>query len=510
MDAGPRPKLKFLEARDLRKSFGGAQALRGVDVDLVQGEVHGLIGANGAGKSTFVRILAGVVQPDAGTIVLDGVPCSISNPREAASHRLNFIHQELNLVPKFSPVQNIMLGLPKSKRLGIFLDEGAMRRRVEAAVARLGLMFPLNEPVERRTVAERWLISIARALVTDARLIAMDEPTASLSEREAQRLFRVIRKLADDGVAVLYVSHRLNEILELCDRVSVFKEGQVVSRLARHDLSKDLLVQAIVGRDVEALHLRRGLRTVGGKPILEARNLRRLPAVRDASIAVHEAEVLGIAGLVGSGRTELIRLLFGADRPTAGALLLDGKPVRFHSPADAIRRGIALVPEERRSQGLVLQKSVLFNINIASFRSARLSRLAPFIRRRETRRRARAQVDELQIKTPSLTTPVSALSGGNQQKVVLAKWLNQRVRVLILDEPTRGVDIGARSEMHRVMRDFAAAGVGVIVISSEFEELVGCDRIVVMAEGTVVGQLVGAEISEDAMLNMVYAHEVRG
>ena len=502
--AGERDPL--LEVRGLRKDFGGVRALKDVDLQVYPGEIHGLVGANGAGKSTLIKILAGLQSPDAGTVLIEGDPVNVQDPQHADRLGLQFIHQELNLVPKFSALQNITLGMPKKTRLGL-VDWRAEQLQVEAVAERLGINFPLNVPVENLSVANQWLVSMGRALVRKARLIAMDEPTASLSPVESERLFRVVEELSDDGISIIYVSHRLDEILDLCDRVTVFKDGERVNTVDRQSITKSSLIQDIVGGEFEEAS-KSSTATRNDDVLLEVRNLRREPAVRGVSFTIHRGEIVGLAGLVGAGRSELARLIFGADTAEGGEVLLDGKPLRPREPHDAVKRGVGLVPEERRSQGLVLTKSVAFNLNLSSLRSLRLVKWLPFVDRR---RRARLSTDmarRLAIKTPSVRTEVGRLSGGNQQKVVIGKWLTQEARLLMLDEPSRGVDIGARAEIHTIIRETVGRGSGVLVISSEEEELVGlCDRVLVMADGRMVGELSGAEITREAILRLSYAHD---
>jgi ABC-type sugar transport system ATPase subunit len=496
----------FLRVQKLAKHFGGVQALKGVDLEVLPGEVQGLVGANGAGKSTLIRCLAGIIQPDSGVVLLDDRPVQVPDPQVARALGLSFIHQELNLVPKFSALQNLLLGLPKPQRAGL-VDWKQARSQVQPVIERLGITFRLDTPVDELTVAERWLISIARSLLFRSRLIAMDEPTASLSAQESERLFRIIRELTAEGIAILYVSHRLDEILDLCARVTVFKDGARVLSVPRNELDKRSLVRAIVGGDVDPVG------SVSHAPparaaLLEVQNLRRGQVVRDASLTLHEGEVLGLAGLVGAGRTELVRMIYGADRPDSGAILLRGKPVRIRSPYEAVRQGIALVPEERRSQGLLLDKSVSFNVNIPRVRSLRAVSWLPVLNLGRARVRAQEIVDRLRVKTASVETPVRNLSGGNQQKVVIGKWLTEPIQVVILDEPSRGVDVGARGDIHMIVRNLAAQGAGVIVISSEVEELPGlCDRVLVMVEGRIAGELVGEAVTKEALLHMSYAHE---
>jgi ABC-type sugar transport system ATPase subunit len=495
----------FLQVRGLVKHFGGVQALKGVDLDVFQGEVHGLVGANGAGKSTLIRLLAGVYRPDAGTIAIDDQPLVIVDPQHASQLGLNFIHQELSLVPKFNALQNMTLGLPKATRAGL-INWGPVRREVEAVAARLGGHFPLDVPVETLSVADQWLISIGRALMRRARLIAMDEPTASLSAEEANRLFQIIRELAADGISVLYVSHRLDEIIELCDRVTVFKDGNRVLDANRRSVTKDALVRAIVGGDVAATTAAVG-GGAGGPVLLETRGLGRGTAVRDVSLQLRAGEVLGLGGLVGAGRSELARLLFGADKPDRGIVLLRGKQWQCRGPYDAVAHGIGFIPEERRSQGLILRQDITFNINLPDLKPLRFAKALPLISLGRAARRAQQVAGQLRVKTDRVSTPVNELSGGNQQKVVIGKWLTRDTRVLILDEPSRGVDVGARAEIHKSIKELAAGGAGIIVISSEVEELPGlCDRVLVMVEGRIAGELSGPEITKEAILQLSYAH----
>ena len=497
----------FVQVRGLKKAFGGVQALKGVDLDAFSGEVHGLVGANGAGKSTLIRLLAGLGQPDAGSIAVGGKTVEIGDPQEASRLGLSFIHQELNLVTKFSALQNIALGLPKPSRLGL-IDWATVRRQVDVVAARLGIHFSLNTPVEDLSVVEQWMVSIARALMRDARLIAMDEPTASLSAEESETLFRIVRELASDGIAILYVSHRLDEILDLCQRITVFKDGERTLVTDRRSLDKPALVRAIVGSELAPPEVRSG-REAAGPVALEARHLRRLPAVRDVSLTLHSGEVLGLAGLVGAGRSEVARLLFGADQLQGGEMLLANRPYHPRAPYDAVRNGIALVPEERRSEGLLLDKSVAFNINLSHLSPLRSRGWFPWLSQRRSAERARAMSERLNVKAGGMHLPVRQLSGGNQQKVVIGKWLMRAPRVLILDEPSRGVDVGARAEIHRIIRDLAAKGTAVLVISSDNEELPGlCDRALVMVEGRVTGELGGEELTREALLRLSYAHDL--
>ena len=496
----------FLLADNIEKSFGGAQALRGVSLTLRAGEVHGLVGANGAGKSTFIRILAGVVQPDGGRILLDGAPVVITTPHRASELGMSFIHQELAFVPAMTVLENIMLGLPKPTRFGM-VDWREVARRVAPVAQRVGVTAPLSANVRGLSTAENWLINICRALIRKARLIVMDEPTASLSAEESERLFAIIEDLARSGVAVLYVTHRLAEVLRLCDRVTAFRDGIAVAQIERATLSRPALIEAIVGRDVARLG-KPAVAATQGEVVLSVRDLARRPKVNGVSFDLHRGEVVGIGGLVGAGRTELARLIFGADRVDRGSMTLAGATFAPRNPAAAVRAGLGLVPEERRADGLVLSKSVAFNLQLSNLARVVRGPALPLIDDRRRRALAERAVRDLAIRTGSIETPVARLSGGNQQKVVIGRWLLRARRLLILDEPTRGVDIGARGEIHRLIRDLAAQGMAVLVISSEPDELPElCDRVLVMAEGRIVRELRGEQLSRNAIIAASYAEK---
>ncbi|PTE08626.1 ABC transporter [Mesorhizobium helmanticense] len=493
----------FLVAHDITKAFGGAQALKGVSLDIAPGEIHGLVGANGAGKSTFIRILAGLNHPDAGRIEIDGQSQQIATPQRATELGMSFIHQELAFVPGMTVLQNIMLGVPKKSRFGL-TDWRAIARDVAPIARRVGISAPLNASVKGLSTAEIWLINICRALVREARLIVMDEPTASLAASEAERLFAIVRDLSTSGVAVLYISHRLDEILNLCSRVSVFRDGRSVAELAGKGLNRAALVEAIVGGAI-----RDSQRTATTRPrgdvVMEASKLTRAPKVRGVSLKLHAGEVLGIGGLVGAGRTELARLLFGADRPDSGEMRLAGRPYQPASPAAAVRAGLGLIPEERRAEALFLSKSIAFNLGIANLDKIVHGRYLPLLNRRARTSMAGEMISSLSIKARNASTPVGRLSGGNQQKVAIGRWLQRKPKVLILDEPTRGVDIGARAEIHRLIRQQADSGMAVLVISSEPDELPDlCDRVLVMSEGRIVRELTGSAVSRKAIVEASY------
>ncbi|HSU99007.1 MAG TPA: sugar ABC transporter ATP-binding protein [Roseiarcus sp.] len=500
----------WVAIRALGKHFAGEVALRDVDMDVARGEVHGLVGANGAGKSTLIRCLAGVTVPDEGRILVHGRELRLGSPQASEKAGLAFIHQELNLVPHFSALENMLLGVPKATRLGL-IDWKRSSRPARAAAERVGITFPLEAKVADLSVGERWLVMISKALVREASLIAMDEPTAALSGPESEQLFSIIRDLAASGVAILYVSHRLDEVLSLCDRITVFRDGEVAERATRGRLDKKGLIRAIVGHEVKATEgRRRSQADRSGVPLFSARDVARGAAVKGVSFDVHRGEVLGLGGLVGSGRTEVARLAFGVDRLQRGHFEMSGKRLTIGSESQAIGLGIALVPEERRSQGLMLTQSVAFNINIASLQALRVVDILPFVSSQKMRNQAGRLIKDLGVKTPSGSTKIASLSGGYQQKALIARWLRPDTKVLILDEPSRGVDIGAREEIHEAIRKLARDGVGVIVISSDVEELAAlADRIVVMREGRVVGELTGDDITEARIVEMSY-HDAAG
>ncbi len=495
----------LVKINGVTKTFGAITALCDVSVALCAGEVHGLVGANGAGKSTLVKILAGALVPDHGTIEIDGELVAFHSTLDSRRRGLGFIYQELSLVPKFSVLQNLAMGNWERSAIGI-LTWRSLRKRAREVMDVLGLQRPLDLPVERLSVADGWLVSIGRALMSDARLIAMDEPSASLSAEECQKLFGVIHGLAARGVCVVYVSHRLKEVVDLCETVTVFRDGRIVDTLRGAAIDKQALVQGIVGGVVVPPAPAQPSEVVvrAEHPALSLRGLSRPPFVNGIDLDIMPGEVVGLTGLVGSGRTEIARMVFGADPPAAGEMYLDGKPYRPQSVVSAIRRGVALVPEERRSQGLFLEKSIDFNISLPTLRALRSGPLRLLSSRRRTERSER-MVKSLGIKTRSTQTPVRQLSGGNQQKVVMAKWLVGECKVLLLDEASRGVDVSARAEIYGVIRQQSALGTAVLVISSEFDELKSCDRVVVLREGRVSAELGPDEVSESAVLAASFA-----
>jgi ABC-type sugar transport system ATPase subunit len=494
----------LLAINGLSKSFGGVQALQNVSLEVYPGEIHGLIGSNGAGKSTLIKILSGDIQRDSGEIFYNGELFQVHNPLESYKKGLSFIYQELLLIPKFSILQNLMLGIQKQTRLGL-IDWRVARKTVAGVLERVGLKQPLETIADTLSVADQWLVSIAHALMHDCRIISMDEPTASLSAEESENLFRVMQELTSEGVAILYVSHRLDEILRLCDGISVFKDGKLVLTTNREGATKKTLIEAIVGSEMPGIAVETKTPTGDRPVVLEVRNISGGSRVKDVSFKLHTGEVLGIGGLVGAGRTELANIIFGVDRANRGEMFLNGKPYSPAHPSAAIKQGVALIPEERRTQGLILKNSIDFNISLTNLKSLRIHKNIFLLNTKKSAAASKAVVDWLAIKTPSINTPVIDLSGGNQQKVVIGKWLNRAMKVIIFDEPSRGVDVGARAEIHGKIRQLSREGTAIIVISSDNEELPRvCDRVLVMSYGSVSGELSGDEITKEAILVKSY------
>ena len=501
-----QPDAPLIDAQAVSKTFGAVRALGEVSVQFRRGEVHGLVGANGAGKSTLLNILAGALTPSSGTIRVDGQETAINGPRDADELGFAFMHQELALVPDFSAIDNMTLGLRNTGRFGI--GNRAKRAAVAGEIAdRLGMAFSLRRPVRQLSPAERGLVAIGRALARDARFIAMDEPTAALSDVECQRLFTIVQDLTRDGVSVAYVSHRLNEIEALSDRVTVFKDGQVSGRFDRGGYDRNDLIRGITGQE-HGLELRESLVPVpsGAALLFRASHLSDGRRVHDVSFDVREGEILGLAGVVGAGRSETLSMVFGDRRPVAGAMELAGSTFRPGSVRAAVGKGVALVPEERRSQALIMEDSIRSNITLGNWHSMRPVERLGFISDRRAETVATRMKDALGIKAKDTGTEVRKLSGGNQQKVVFARWLARECRLLLLDEPTRGVDIGARQQIWQTAEDFAAAGNAVVVVSSELEELSVCHRVVVMVEGRTVTELTGPGVTEEQMLAVIYDH----
>jgi ribose transport system ATP-binding protein len=479
----------------IAKSFGGVHALRGVDFDVQSGEVHALIGENGAGKSTLMRVLGGEMPPNSGEIRVAGKITELHGPRAARAHGIAIIHQELALAPDLSVAENIFLG-----ELSGVISWSALRRRAGELIASLGFDIDPGRRVSSLAVAHQQVVEIAKALSRKVKIIVFDEPTAVLSAQDAERLHEIIGRLRAEGVGIVYISHRLEEILSISDRVTVMKDGQVVATKPAVELTIDAMIRMMVGRPMAALFPEKGPRTIGEER-LAVRDLQAGRLVRGVTFSVRAGEIVGLGGLVGSGRTEVARVIFGADPLESGAILLDGKEAKIRSPKDAVRDGICLVPEDRKGQGIVLDAAIRINATMARL-SAVVNRLG-FVREAVERKLVNELAASLKLKASRIDAPVSTLSGGNQQKVVLAKWFHAGGNVIILDEPTRGVDVGAKSEIYGIVLKLAEAGKAVLVISSEHQELFGlCDRILVMGEGQLRGELKPPDYSEERLLSL--------
>ncbi|GAA4837429.1 sugar ABC transporter ATP-binding protein [Kitasatospora terrestris] len=492
----------LLRIEGLTKSFPGVRALDGVDLTVRRGEVHCLLGQNGAGKSTLIKVLAGVHRPDGGTVHWNGRPVDFHGPQDAMDAGIATMYQELDLVADMSVAENIFLG--HEPRTAGFVRHGRMRAEAKRILARLGHPeIPVTRPVGRLPAASRQIVSMARALSRRAKLLIMDEPSAVLSHEEVANLFRTIRELTADGVAVIYISHRLEEIREICDRVTVLKDGRTTAADLRADAPTAELVSRMTGRSIEYVFPPRPARVAGLDNLLTVEHLTRRGEFADVSLTVKPGEIVGIAGLVGSGRSELLETIAGARRPEAGRIRVAGRPLRPGSVPAAVRAGIGLAPEERKSQALLLGESVQSNIGLASLpRHAR----AGFLRRSAEQAAATAVADRLELRPRDVTRRVGTLSGGNQQKAVVGRWLLGGTRLLLLDEPTRGVDVGARAELYQVVRDLAASGVGVLMVSSEVPEVLGlADRVLVMREGRIVREADARQLDEHKVLDLVMA-----
>ena len=486
----------LLQMEHIGKVFPGVIALDDVQFELCQGKVHILLGENGAGKSTLMKILSGAYQKTAGRILLEGADIEIKSPGHAQALGISIIYQELNLVPYLSAGENIFLGREPTKIPGV-VDFGELYGKAQMLLDGLGVEINAKTPVAELGIAQQQMVEVAKALSLDARILIMDEPTSSLTEQEIGQLFAAIRKLRDKGVAIVYISHRMEELFEIGDRVTVLRDGRYVGTHKLSDISKDELVQMMVGRQLTQQYPKRSANI--GEEVLRVENLAVKGKLNNISFSLRKGEVLGVAGLLGSGRTELARAIFGLERIASGSIHVKKKMRKIRSPQKAIDLGIGFLTEDRKMQGLVMLLSVKENISLPSV--ARLSRFGVMNTAEETEA-AQRFVNDLRIKTPSLEQKVMFLSGGNQQKVVLSKWLCSHAEILIFDEPTRGVDVGAKVEIYELMNELTAKGVGIIMISSELPEILGMsDRILVMAQGTIAGQFLSEEANQEKILH---------
>jgi rhamnose transport system ATP-binding protein len=488
----------LLEATSITKSYAGVRALRGVSFDLHQGEVHALVGENGAGKSTLIKIMTGAVSLDAGSLSVSGRPVADMSPALARSLGIAAIYQQPSLFPHLTVAENIAIALEERSALRR-VDWKLRRRRAADLLNRVGAAIDPDRLVESLSMPEQQLVEITKAIGGDARILIMDEPTASLTDREVERLFQVVSRLRSENVGIIYISHRLEEILSIADRVTVLRDGQTIGTYRRTGLDRSTLINLMIGRELSAIFPKR---QVAAREIaIELRHICCAEAgVRDVTLDIRSGEILGLAGLVGSGRTELAKTMFGLTPADSGELRMHGQPVRVMSPVQAIELGIGYLPEDRRRHGVVPEMSVAQNVSLASLKTVAR---AGIIDRGIERRQADRYVEQLQIKLPSVWSDVESLSGGNQQKVALARWLATQPRVLILDEPTQGVDVGAKSEIHALMQEMAERGIAILMISSELPEILGMsDRIAVMRSGTIAGVLSREEATQEKILAM--------
>jgi ribose transport system ATP-binding protein len=493
----------ILHMEGISKAFPGVQALDNVDFEAAGGEVVALVGENGAGKSTLVKILCGAYRKDEGRIFLHGEEAEIESPHHAQQLGIAIIYQEFNLTPNQSAAANIFISRePRQRGLGRFLnfvDRRRMEREAQEHLNRVGARVPATALIHDLSVAQQQMVEVAKALAVDARILIMDEPTSALGEDEVETLFEIIGTLKEQGIAIIFITHRLEEVFRIADRVTVLRDGRRVGGMPLSEATSDKVIHLMVGRELTEMFHKEEAEI--GEPLMEVRGLTRHGAVEDVNFTLRRGEILGFAGLVGAGRTETARLLFGVDRKDAGEIWMDGKQVRINSPLDAVKAGLGFVPDDRGLQGLVLKLPVLENIVLPSLNDYSHG---GWMDRRGLRDTAQSYVDTLNIRTPHLRQKAMFLSGGNQQKVVLAKWLAVHPKVLIMDEPTRGIDVGAKAEVHALMSELAREGIGIIMISSELPEILGMsDRILVMHEGKIAAILDQDEATQEKI--MAYA-----
>jgi monosaccharide-transporting ATPase len=498
--------VPVIDVQSVSKHFAGVRALDAVSIELRAGEVHALVGENGAGKSTLIRLITGVYRPDSGEVRYLGEPVSFAQPRHAQAAGISTIYQEINLLPLRSVASNLFLGREPTNRFGL-IDHRRMRRAARELLARYGISVDVRRRLGELGLGVQQMIAVARAMSTDARVVIMDEPTSSLEPREVDLLAGVVDMLRGQQVAVLYVTHKLDEVFRFCDRVTVLRDGRLAHSGSVGDSTRLRLVATMLGRDVNevrehgATTFADDRRTIAGEPLLKADRLTRSPVLDEVTVDVHAGEVVGLAGLLGSGRTETARAIFGADPVDNGSISVGGRVRRRWSPAGAIRDGLAMIPEDRKAEGIIADLSVRDNIVLAA-----LPRLTArgFLSERRQADLVDTFIRRLHIKVAGPDQKVGELSGGNQQKVLLARFLCLNPKILILDEPTRGIDVGAKSEIQSLIDELADQGLGVLLISSELEEVVeGADRVLVLRDGAVVGSLVGDEVSEDRIMHAI-------
>jgi ribose transport system ATP-binding protein len=490
----------LISVKKLSKSFPGVRALHDVQFDLVEGEVHALMGENGAGKSTLMKILAGVYTRDSGEILLGGQPVELQSPRDAQAAGIGIIHQELQLMNHLTVAQNIFIGREPRGRLGLFLDEDKLNAKAREILSRMHVNIDPRAMVGNLTVASQQMVEIAKALSFDSRVLIMDEPTSALNDAEIAELFRIIRELKQRGVGVVYISHKMDVLKQIADRVTVLRDGEYVATVAAADTSVEAIIGMMVGRTLSDV-APAGRAASQGEIALEVRNLHAGPLVRDVSFTLHKGEILGFAGLMGAGRTEVARAVFGADPVESGQIFVKGAKASIRTPSDAVAHGIGYLSEDRKRFGLATGMDVESNIVMSNLRN--FLSLNFFLRRARMRRRASHIINLLAIRTPSAAQQERLLSGGNQQKIVIAKWLERDCDVLFFDEPTRGIDVGAKSEIYKLLRSLADEGKAIVMISSELPEILRMsDRVVVMCEGRITGELPAEQATQERIMHL--------
>ncbi len=495
----------ILRISNLSKSFGPVKALRGIDFELRKGEIHAIAGENGAGKSTLMNVIDGILQPDSGQIVLDGMPVKISSPTMAQQLGIGFVHQEIALCPDVSVAENIFMAKTNISRSWL-MDYKKLERDAVDVFRQLSDIDP-SVLVKNLSISNQQLVEIAKALTLDCRILILDEPTAALTESEARTLFGIMRNLADQGISIIYISHRMVEIFDNCDRVSVFRDGQHIVTRNVADIQPGDVVNAMVGRVIDDLYPKKQ-GTPSDEVILDVRNLTEATRFRDISFTLNKGEILGIAGLIGAGRSEIAKAICKLEGDASGQVWLNGEELRLRNYQDSIAKGMVYLSEDRKGDGVFLELPIA--ANVSALKLEQVANGLGLIQPAAETAQAEALGRTLNLKCGSLSDPVSSLSGGNQQKVALAKMLSVNPRLIFLDEPTRGVDVGAKSEIHRILRDLANEGVGIVVISSELPELIGvCDRVLVVREGRISGQVTGDKMTEKNIMHLASIAEVQ-
>lgn len=484
--------------KNISKAFPGVKALNNVSISIEKGEVLALMGENGAGKSTLIKILAGVYKMDSGEIYCEEKKVQINDRNDSTKLGISIIFQELNLFSNLSVAENIFVNR-EFRKAGFIYDREKANREASVLLEKVGLSCSPDTKLVDLTISQRQMVEIAKALSSDAKLIIMDEPTSSLTDNEVDKLFEIINNLKESGVSILFVSHKINEVKRIADRVHVLRDGEYIATLLKEEITEEAIIKAMVGRNLENIFDKQYAEI--GETALEVKNLYTKNFLKNISFSVRKGEIVGFAGLVGAGRSEVMRAVFGLDAITGGEILVNGKPVRIKSPADAIKLGMGFVPEDRKNEGLFLRMSVMKNSSIVMMNKVSKHGVINSAQEYET---TRSYVEKLNIKTPNMEKEVMELSGGNQQKVVVAKWLSNEPQILIVDEPTRGIDVGAKKEIHNLISNLAKSGVAIIMISSEMPEILGmCDRIYVMHEGRIKSELSRGEATQEKIIEVI-------